>query len=293
MTRLVTTIDELSRAKSEACAHRRLPTDEERRRNHFAVVMTMGALHDGHGALMEAARHLVGPDGVVIVTIFVNPTQFLAGEDFDKYPRTLDADFNMCLTHGVDIVFAPQSQEIYQDDVPTISAGALGTVLEGAIRPGHFDGVCTVVNRMLRLVDAGIAVFGEKDYQQLVIVRHMVREQELPITVVGVPTIRETDGLAMSSRNRYLNAQERELARALSIALDAGRKSAVDGADAVLVATEATLAAYGVEPDYVTVTDVELGPAPDLGEARLLVAARIGQTRLIDNCEVQLGYGRR
>lgn len=293
MTRLVTTIEEFTQAKSEAIAHRRLPQDEERRRNHFAVVMTMGALHDGHGALMEAARHLVGPDGVVIVTIFVNPTQFLAGEDFEKYPRTLDEDFNMCLRHGVDIVFAPQAYEIYQDDVPTLSAGALGTVLEGQIRPGHFDGVCTVVNRMLRLVDAGIAVFGEKDYQQLVIIRAMVRDQDLPVTIVGVPTIRESDGLAMSSRNRYLNAQERELARALSIALDAGRKSAVDGVDAVLVATEATLAAYGVEPDYVTVTDVDLGPAPDLGEARLLVAARIGQTRLIDNCEVQLGYGRR
>lgn len=293
MTRLVTTIDEFKQAKAELSAHRRLPVDEERRRNHFAVVMTMGALHDGHGALMEAARHLVGPDGIVIVTVFVNPTQFLDGEDFDKYPRTLDADFNMCLTHEVDIVFAPSAEEVYESDVPTVSAGALGSVLEGAIRPGHFDGVCTVVNRMLRLVDAGIAVFGEKDYQQLVIIRHMVREQDLPVTVVGVPTIREPDGLAMSSRNRYLNAQERELARALSIALDAGRKSAVDGIDAVLVATEATLAAYGVEPDYVTVTDVELGPAPDLGEARLLVAARIGQTRLIDNCEVQLGYGRR
>ena len=293
MTRLVTTIDELQQAKAEAATHRRVPVDPERRRNHFAVVMTMGALHDGHGALMEAARHLVGPNGIVIVTIFVNPTQFAPGEDFEKYPRDLDADFQKCIQHEVDIVFAPSADEVYQSDVASLSSGELGTILEGAIRPGHFDGVVTVVHRLMSVVDAGIAIFGEKDYQQLVIVRKMVREQELPVTVVGVPTIRESDGLAMSSRNRYLNAQERELARVLSIALDAGRKSAVDGVDAVLVATEATFAAYGVEPDYVTVTDVELGPAPDLGEARLLVAARIGPARLIDNCEVQLGYGRR
>ena len=293
MTRLVTSIAELNQAKDEVATHRRVPVDPERRRNYFAVVMTMGALHDGHAALMEAARHLVGPHGVVIVTVFVNPTQFAPGEDFERYPRNLDADFNVCLQHEVDIVFAPEAGEIYQDDVPTLHAGHLGEILEGAIRPGHFDGVVTVVNRFLRIVEPGIAVFGDKDYQQLVIIRNMVREQDLPVTIVGVPTIRESDGLAMSSRNRYLDPQQRELARALSIALDAGRKSANDGADAVLVATQATLAAYGVEPDYVEVTDVGLGPTPDIGEARLLVAARIGDTRLIDNCEVQIGYGRR
>lgn len=282
MSRLVRTAPDLLAAYEQIGG--RVAAD----RRHRAVVMTMGALHDGHVALMEAARHVVGADGAVVVTVFVNPRQFLPGEDLERYPRTLEADLDVCREHDVDLVFAPDVDVVYDGTVETIEAGALGSLLEGAIRPGHFTGVLTVVRRLLDLTDAGIAVFGEKDYQQLVLVRDMVQRLDLPVTVVSVPTVREQDGLAMSSRNRYLSGQERASATALSRALLTGASVAGEGSEAVVAAAMETLASAGVEPDYVAVTDPMLG-APHRGEARLLVAARIGQTRLIDNTAISLG----
>ncbi|MGH8828306.1 MAG: pantoate--beta-alanine ligase, partial [Jiangellaceae bacterium] len=190
-----------------------------------AVVMTMGALHDGHRALLRAARDLVGADGPVIVTIFVNPLQFGAGEDFGRYPRTLEADLAVCADERVDVVFAPSQEEMYPGGPPqvTIDPGSLAAELEGATRPTHFAGVLTVVAKLLNLTVPVYAVFGEKDYQQLVLTRRMVSDLELPYQIVGVPTVREADGLALSSRNRYLSEPERAVAPTLSRALTLGR----------------------------------------------------------------------
>jgi pantoate--beta-alanine ligase len=258
------------------------------KREFRAVVMTMGALHDGHAALMDAARHVVGPQGTVVVTIFVNPRQFMPGEDFARYPRSLEDDLRVCAEHGVDVVLAPDVDEVYDDSVAPMNAGPLGAVLEGAIRPGHFDGVLTVVRRLLEMVDPGVAVFGEKDYQQLVLVRRMVAELNLPVTIVGVPTVRDEDGLALSSRNRYLDERQREKAAVLSRALREAKAVGAEGADAVVQSASRVFSEAGVEPDYVAVTGVNLD-APRRGEGRLLVAASIGSTRLIDNAAVELG----
>ncbi|WP_425608779.1 pantoate--beta-alanine ligase [Streptomyces albipurpureus] len=188
---------------------------------HTAVVMTMGALHQGHAALIRAARERVGPKGFVVVTLFVNPLQFGVGEDLDRYPRTLDADLVLAEAAGADIVFAPSVDEIYPDGQPQvrITAGAMGERLEGATRPGHFDGMLTVVAKLLHLTRPDLAFFGQKDAQQLALIRRMVRDLNLPVEIVGVETVREDDGLARSSRNRYLSAAERGTALALSRAL--------------------------------------------------------------------------
>jgi pantoate--beta-alanine ligase len=255
-----------------------------------AVVMTMGALHLGHAALMDAARTAVGPAGLVIVTIFVNPRQFAPGEDFDRYPRTLDADVQICREHGVDVVFAPSIEEIYDGPVVPMSAGERGDILEGEVRPGHFDGVLTVVRRLLEIVEPHIAMFGEKDYQQLVLIRSMVQELRLPITVIGVATVRDDDGVALSSRNSYLDDVQRVQARALWQALQAGNRVASQGVLRITEAARAVLDEHGLVPDYVTVADADLRPA-HAGEARLLIAARVGSTRLIDNAHVDLGVG--
>ncbi|CAL9462254.1 Pantothenate synthetase [Streptomyces sp. enrichment culture] len=190
-----------------------------------AVVMTMGALHEGHAALIRAAREHVGREGFVIVTVFVNPLQFGAGEDLDRYPRTLDADLRTAEQAGADIVFAPSADEIYPDGKPqiTLRAGAMGERLEGASRPGHFDGMLTVVAKLLHLTRPDVAFFGQKDAQQLALIRRMVRDLDFGVEIVGVPTVREEDGLALSSRNRYLSPQERRTALSLSRALFAGR----------------------------------------------------------------------
>ncbi|MFF8656371.1 pantoate--beta-alanine ligase [Streptomyces huasconensis] len=190
-----------------------------------AVVMTMGALHDGHASLIRAARRIAGPDGEVVVTVFVNPLQFGAGEDLDRYPRTLDADVKIAEQAGADAVFAPAVDEVYRGGEPQvrISAGPMGTVLEGATRPGHFDGMLTVVAKLLHLTGPDVALFGQKDAQQLALIRRMVRDLDFPVEIVGVPTVREDDGLALSSRNRYLAPDERRTALALSRALFAGR----------------------------------------------------------------------
>jgi len=200
-------------------------------REHFgvpgraAVVMTMGALHEGHATLVRAAREHVGPKGLVIVTVFVNPLQFGAGEDLDRYPRTLDADLKTAEQAGADVVFAPSADEVYPGGRPQvrISAGPMGERLEGAVRPGHFDGMLTVVAKLLHLTRPDVAFFGQKDAQQLALIRRMVRDLNFGVEIVGVPTVREDDGLALSSRNRYLSATERRTALALSQSLFAGR----------------------------------------------------------------------
>lgn len=253
-----------------------------------AVVMTMGALHAGHVALIRKARELVGVDGLVIVTIFVNPLQFAPGEDFEKYPRSMAADVEVCRAEEVDVVFAPDRAEMYPGGDPhvTIDPGPLGAELEGAIRPAHFAGVLTVVAKLLNLTIPRYAVFGEKDYQQLTLIRQMVSDLEMPSDIVGVPIVREPDGLAMSSRNRFLSAAEHQQALALSRALVAGAAAATRGCEAVVAAARA--AARDLELDYLELRDPALGPPPASGPARLLIAARVGSTRLIDNRPVQL-----
>ncbi|MGY5012033.1 pantoate--beta-alanine ligase [Streptomyces sp. 900105755] len=195
------------------------------RHGRRAVVMTMGALHEGHATLIRAAREIAGPDGEVVVTVFVNPLQFGAGEDLDRYPRTLDADLKIAEQAGADVVFAPSVDEVYPGGEPQVrvTAGPMGTVLEGASRPGHFDGVLTVVAKLLHLTRPDAALFGQKDAQQLAVIRRMVRDLNFGIEIVGVPTVRESDGLALSSRNRYLSADDRRTALTLSRALFAGR----------------------------------------------------------------------
>lgn len=257
-----------------------------------AAVFTMGALHEGHVALMRAARGEVGPQGHVTVTIFVNPLQFGPAEDLDRYPRTLQADVQACAAEDVDLVFAPSAEVMYPNGQPEVRVdpGPLGSILEGAVRPGHFSGVLTVVLKLLQLTRPQATFFGEKDYQQLALVRRMVTDLDLPVRVHGVPTNREPDGLARSSRNRYLSEEERALASALPAALAAGVTAADLGrsADAVVGSAELELMRVGLEPDYVALTAPDMGPAPELGPARLLVAARVGATRLIDNTPVTL-----
>ncbi|MGG7614174.1 pantoate--beta-alanine ligase, partial [Streptomyces sp. ZG43] len=190
-----------------------------------AVVMTMGALHEGHAQLVRSARELAGDDGQVVVTVFVNPLQFGAGEDLDRYPRTLDADLATARAAGADLVFAPSVDEVYPGGEPQvrITAGPLGGLLEGATRPGHFDGMLTVVAKLLHLTRPDLALYGQKDAQQLALIRRMVQDLNFGVEIVAVPTVREDDGLARSSRNRFLSAAERRTALALSRALFAGR----------------------------------------------------------------------
>ncbi len=190
-----------------------------------AVVMTMGALHEGHATLIRTARQIAGADGEVVVTVFVNPLQFGAGEDLDRYPRTLDADLELAERSGADAVFAPAVDEVYPGGAPQVrvTAGPMGERLEGAARPGHFDGMLTVVAKLLHLTRPDIALYGQKDAQQLALIRRMVRDLNFGVEIVGVPTVREEDGLALSSRNRYLSPAERRTALALSRALFAGR----------------------------------------------------------------------
>lgn len=257
-----------------------------------AAVFTMGALHEGHRALIRAARGEVGPTGHVTVTIFVNPLQFGPNEDLDRYPRTLKADVEACADEDVDLVFAPAPEVLYPNGTPDVRVhpGPLAEILEGAVRPGHFEGVLTVVLKLLNLTRPDATFFGEKDYQQLTLIRRMVADLDIPVRVHAVPTVRERDGLARSSRNRMLGDAERTLATAVPAALAAGVTTADLGrsADAVVGAAELELMRVGLTPDYVALTDPDLGPAPELGPARLLVAARVGQTRLIDNTPVTL-----
>lgn len=261
-----------SRAELEA-ARKVLP-------GRVAVVMTMGALHAGHAALVREARQRADS---VVVTIFVNPLQFAAGEDLDTYPRTLEADLDVCAREGADVVFAPTPDVVYPTQpVVRVQAGALGEVFEGEVRPGHVDGMLTVVLKLLHLVHPDVALFGQKDAQQLASIRAMVRDLDVGVDVVGVPTVRESDGLALSSRNRRLSAAERTAALSLWRALATGD---VTAGRAVLAAEP------GVVPDYferVRSSDFGVDPAGDL----LVVAARVGSTRLIDNAVLPTGSAR-
>jgi pantoate--beta-alanine ligase len=257
-----------------------------------ALVPTMGALHAGHAALVDEARSRVTPEDAVVVSIFVNPMQFGPGEDLDRYPRTFDADLQVCREHGADVVFAPSVDEVYPGGDPqvTVEPGPLGSVLEGATRPGHYRGVLTVVAKLFGLVRPDLAVFGQKDYQQLVLIRRMAADLCLGVEVVGAATVREDSGLALSSRNAYLDADQKRLALALSRALRAGADAGPAGAERVLADATAVLdTAEGVDVDYLALTDPALGDPPASGVARLLVAARVGSTRLIDNIEIHLG----
>ena len=265
------------------------------------LVPTMGALHDGHRALLRRARELARPEGSVVVSVFVNPLQFGAGEDLDRYPRALDRDLAMCADEGAAAVFAPSLSQMYPTaPMVTVSPGALGQVLEGELRPGFFDGVLTVVLKLFQLVKPAIAVFGQKDAQQLALVRRMTADLNLDVDIAAVPTQRDPDGLAVSSRNAYLSGPERAAALALPRALRAGSEAAAEGPDAVRAAARSVLAAgAAADPplavDYLVLGDPatfdEVG-ADFAGPALLLAAARAGATRLIDNVPVTIGAGK-
>ena len=252
----------------------------------LAFVPTMGNLHAGHVSLVRLARRHAR---AVAVSIFVNRLQFGPNEDFEKYPRTLEADLEACREEGVSVVFAPSRDEMYPGGPPsiTMNAGPLGEILEGASRPGHFAGMLTVVEKLLVLTRADVAFFGEKDFQQLALIRRMVPDLELGVEIVGVPTVREPDGLALSSRNRYLSAEERAAALALSRALREGATH-TEPEEVLATATKILQDEPGVRVDYLALTGPDLGPAPGEGPARLLVAAKVGATRLIDNVPLQL-----
>lgn len=273
--------------------HTRADLASERKRlagcgGPIAVVMTMGALHAGHAQLIRTARERAR---AVVVTVFLNPLQFAPGEDLAKYPRTLPADAALCEAEGADLVFAPDAADVYPEAQPQVrvSAGSVGDVLEGRSRPGHFDGVLTVVAKLLNLVQPDLAYFGQKDAQQLWLITRMVRDLDLPVEVVPVPTVRDDDGLALSSRNTYLSAADRGSALRLSQALAAGAAAAARGADAVLAAAREVLDRDpGVRLDYLELVDPVTFQPGRSGPAILLVAAFVGTTRLIDNTAVCL-----
>ncbi|GAC68123.1 pantoate--beta-alanine ligase [Gordonia soli] len=257
----------------------------------IVLVPTMGALHAGHLQLVRAAK--AKGDAVVIVSIFVNPLQFGAGEDLDAYPRTFEADLDLLRPLGVELVFAPTVSAMYPDGPrTTIHPGPAGELLDGRSRPGHFSGMLTVVAKLFNIAGPHAAYFGEKDYQQLVLIKQMATDLDLDVEIVGVPTVREPDGLAMSSRNRYLDPAQRELATTLSAALVAGAHAAAGGPAAILAAAQAVLdTSPDIDVDYLALRGRQLEEPPELGEGRLLVAARIGAARLIDNVGVAIGTG--
>ena len=263
------------------------------RTGEVGVVMTMGALHDGHRELIKVARRRCQ---VIVVTVFLNPLQFAPGEDLSRYPKTLDADVELCAEEEVDVVFTPDVAEVYplgEQPQVRVQAGPLGDVLEGASRPGHFDGVLTVVAKLLNLTTADVAYFGQKDAQQLLLIRRMTQDLDFPVEVVAVPTVRDSDGLALSSRNGYLTDADRDAALSLSRALSAGAAAAGEGPEAVRRAARAVLDDQpGVGLDYLALVDpvtLQSVPASFTGEALLAVAAGVGPTRLIDNMLVALG----
>ncbi|HEX4806593.1 MAG TPA: pantoate--beta-alanine ligase [Conexibacter sp.] len=252
----------------------------------IGLVPTMGAFHQGHVSLMERARETTD---VVVVSLFVNPTQFGAGEDLAAYPRDERRDAAIAREAGVDVLFAPAPEEIYPDGFQTtVHVGALAAPLEGAQRPGHFDGVATVVTKLLNIVGPDAAFFGQKDAQQALIVRRVVRDLDIPARIEVCPTVREPDGLAMSSRNAYLEPAERERAVALRRALDAAERAVAAGerdASAVAATAHAAMEPYGVEPEYLALVDTENLASVDRidGEILVALAARVGRARLIDN----------
>jgi pantoate--beta-alanine ligase len=255
------------------------------------LVPTLGALHDGHLALISRALEL---GSTVIVSIFVNPLQFGPNEDLDKYPRTLDADLDLLGIAGVQYVFAPTVEEMYPHGATSthVVAGQVGGLYEGRSRPGHFDGVLTVVAKLLNIVRPAVVMFGQKDAQQVFLVRRMIEDLNIPVRVEVVETVREDSGLALSSRNRFLDAKETRAARTLSLALEAAASSADRGVDAALAAAQGTLMGEPlVSLDYLKIVNPETFlPADDgyRGPALALIAARVGTTRLIDNGRIVL-----
>src|ERR1043166_4278035 len=250
----------------------------------------MGALHRGHGELIHIAREAVGEPGEVAVSIFVNPMQFAPGGDYEKYPRPEEDDDEFCRQAGVDILFRPSVEEMYGAEFSVaVEENSLSNTLCGQSRPGHFRGVCTVVTKLFHLLSPDIAVFGEKDFQQLVIIRRMVRDLNFPIEIIGAPTVREADGLACSSRNKYLSPIERQQAPVLQRALQNARRLSEQGeqsAPAILKAVRDMIATAPLARiDYLELVDAEnLQPIPEVRPNSLIaVAAFFGQTRLIDN----------
>jgi pantoate--beta-alanine ligase len=264
--------------------------------NKRGAVLTMGALHQGHIALIEACRRHIGSDGILCVSIFVNPTQFSDPQDLEKYPRTLEADVEICKAAGVDVVFTPSVSEIYPNSpkVQTISAGALGEILEGKNRTGHFDGVATVVHRLLEILQADVTCFGQKDFQQIAVVRQMLDTTKLICSLVEVETVREQDGFALSSRNRRLNSADRQKAIVIPQAINAVAEGLAKGLsveDALEVGIEILNTVPEVVVDYLTVRSMQLDKPPMNGPARVLIAAHVGGVRLIDNCAAAIVSG--
>jgi len=259
-------------------------------------VPTMGALHEGHAALIRAARELAGQSGNVIVSIFVNPTQFGPGEDFSKYPRTLIEDLGLCRDNGADAIFAPKAEDLYLADRSIqLFETSLSKTLCGASRPGHFDGVCTIVAKLFNLVQCDDAVFGKKDYQQLAIIRRLVRDLDFNVVIHGIDTVREADGLAMSSRNRYLTEEERAQAPVLRAALLKAREAYVKGGERDgkalqrLVVDQIAAGAPAGRVDYVEVVDASTLQTPTEATELVLIAVAVffGSARLIDNIELK------
>ncbi|MCX6857940.1 MAG: pantoate--beta-alanine ligase [Verrucomicrobia bacterium] len=261
---------------------------------HLVFVPTMGALHEGHATLVREARLFAGSEAKVAASIFVNPLQFGPNEDFDRYPRTLDQDLAMCAEAGADMVFAPSVQEVYHADRSIqIRESSLSHVLCGASRPGHFDGVCTVVAKLFNLMQPDEAVFGKKDYQQLAIIRRLVRDLDIPVLVHGIETVRESDGLAMSSRNRYLSAAERAQAPALRAALMQAKEAwlgGVTGSQRLIETIRAVLASQASlgRPDYITLVDQQTLQPLTIAHEHSLIALAVffDKARLIDNIEL-------
>jgi pantoate--beta-alanine ligase len=257
-----------------------------------AYVPTMGALHEGHLQLIDRAKAL---SSTVIVSIFVNPLQFGPNEDLDRYPRTPEEDLDKLGARGVDFVFMPAVEELYPEwpIATTITAGKVGTLFEGRTRPGHFDGVLTVVAKLLSIVQPRFAVFGRKDVQQVFLVKQMVIDLNIPVTIDVVDTVREDDGLALSSRNRYLDAAERRTALVLSRALEAATSASDLGVDPAIAAAQSVLMGErGIELDYLAVVNSKTFLPVDegfRGKAFAIIAARVGATRLIDNEPLLLG----
>jgi len=284
MTTLVTSREDFLRARTQL-------------HGKVGLVLTMGALHDGHASLIDTAR---AECDSVIVTVFVNPLQFNDLSDLARYPRTLEADTAVVERHGAELLWAPTVHDIYTAGGAhvTVEAGPLGTELEGAARPGHFSGMLTVVAKFLNLIRPDVAYFGEKDYQQLTLIRRMVLDLEIGPRIAGVPTVREADGLAMSSRNVFLSPEDRRRALGLSHALLAGRAVAEEaknsGEDVQEIASRVeqvgqdVLAEAGISADYLELRGADLGAVRRGMPARLLVASIVGDVRLIDNIDVSL-----
>ena len=254
----------------------------------IALAPTMGALHAGHMALVEAAR---ATGAKVVASIFVNPRQFGPNEDLARYPRPAEADTKLLTEHGCDLLWMPGVDEMYPTGFATnVSVSGVSDGLDGAARPGHFDGVATVVAKLFNQVAPDAAYFGEKDFQQLAVIRRMVADMDFALEIVGVPTVREADGLALSSRNAYLSTDERARAVALPLALTEAKRAIEAGEDGAIAATMASLTDAGFITDYVELVDAASLGAPVAGRPRrLLAAARMGATRLIDNLPIDPG----